>query len=178
MGNDATLHAKQSKTAIYLGKAHYLNFLFDDVFTELGKEMDEQTLVAWVKKALDHDDDSGLYLCHRVLALLKEAPQDTYVFADDYTKGFGDEEDDKYTYLNIDIQAAVEKHLNTLEMVIWNGTHGYLAVSKDDWANRSPVELKARLLGVKDRQGQFVYVTLTADDGTWTPTEKYVVSDR
>ena len=184
MGCDAFIYAKNAKRVTWLGRSYRLgdaNFsdsprTAEELYALMDDNIKEKTK-DFLASSKDEEDEWEFNPFFTVKHFLQAFPNDTYYLVNDFTDPYP-VVCSEYTDYDCDVSAEVRAYISQTEIVIWNPDRGYLAVTKDDWANRTPEALRARLLGVRDTAGSHHYLTLGPDDGVWKPSEKFVVSDR
>ena len=185
MGCDAFIYAKNAKRVAYLGRAYRLGDDIDfsgspQTAEELTTTMDDairEMTKDFLASSKEEEDEWEFNPFFTVKHFLQAFPNDTYYLVNDYTDPYP-VVCAEYTDYDYDVSVDIRAYVSQTEVVIWNPARGYLAVTKDDWANRTPESLRARLLGIRDSSGSHHYLTLWSDDGAWELSKKFVVSDR
>ena len=184
MGCDAFIYAKNAKRVVWLGRSYHLGDMdlsgtpqtAADVSAVNDAAIKERTrdFLASSKEAEDEWEFNPLF---KIRQFLQAFPNDTYYLVNDYTDPYPVVCAD-YTDYDYDVSADVRAYISKTEVVIWNKDRGYLAVTREEWENRTPESLRARLLGIRDMGGSHHYLTLGPDDGAWELSQKFMVSDR
>lgn len=184
MGCDAFIYAKNAKRVVWLGRSYRLGDMdlsgapqtAADVSAVTDEAIKERTrdFLASSQEAEDEWDFNPLF---KIKHFLQTFPNDTYYLANDYTDPYPVVCAD-YTDYDCDVSADIKAYIAKTEVVIWNKDRGYLAVTREEWENRQPGSLRARLLGIRDTGGLHHYLTLGPDDGAWELSQKFMVSDR